>query len=66
MTEETNMEHDEKFWLIMFGMVFTTLAITSLGGCAIHSRHVEKMAELGYQETTLPGCQYTKWRKVGQ
>ena len=60
------MEHDEKFWLIMFGMVFTTLAITSLGGYMIHSHHTEKMAELGYQEAMLPGCQYAKWQKVGQ
>lgn len=60
------MEHDEKFWLIMFSVIFTTLAITSLGGCAIHTRHVEKMAELGYQEDVLTGSQYTHWRKVGQ
>ena len=66
MTEETIMEHDEKFWLIMFGMIFTILAIASIGGCAIHCRHVEKMAELGYQEDVLPGRQYTHWRKAGQ
>ena len=60
------MEHNEKFWLTMFSMIFTMIAITSLGGCAIHSRHVEKMAELGYQEETLPGSQYTHWRKVEQ
>lgn len=64
--EETIMEHDEKFWLIMFGMVFTIFAITSLGGCAIYCRHVEKMSELGYQKDMLPGSQYTHWRKVGQ
>jgi hypothetical protein len=60
------MEREEKFWLIMFGMAFTTFAITSLGGCAIHSRHTEKMAELGYQKVVLPGSQYTEWQKVGQ
>lgn len=66
MTEETIMEHDENFWLIMFGMMFTAIVITALGGCAIYNRHVEKMAELGYQEVTLPGSNYTIWQKVGQ
>lgn len=39
------------------------LVIIVLGSTWIGCRHVEKMAELGYQEDTVPGSSMTHWRK---
>lgn len=39
------------------------LVILVLGLTWIGCRHVEKMAELGYQKDTVPGSSMTHWRK---
>lgn len=59
------MEHDEKFWLIMIGIVAAVVVTLVLGGCALYNRHNEKMAELGYQLETVAGSDFLVWRKAG-
>ena len=65
MTEEVIMERDDTFWLTMVSILMVTLTTISLGGCSIYSRHVEKMAELGYQKVMLQGSKCPVWQKVG-
>ena len=55
-----------RFWIAFWAIVAATLTATVLGGCAIACRHVEKMAELGYVETMLPGSSVPHWTRSGE
>lgn len=44
-------------------LVLAAIVMLALGATAIVCRHVEKMAELGYQEEILPGSSMSYWRK---
>lgn len=58
------MDGDSRFYLWLTGMLLTATVVATLGGCALQTRHIEKMAELGYEEHTMPGTQYLAWRKT--
>jgi hypothetical protein len=58
------MQHDEKFWLIMFSMLATAVVTLTLGVCRLYNCHIEKMAELGYQKESIVGAECPVWRKV--
>ena len=49
--------------LLWVAGVLAAVVVTTLGATAIVCRHVEKMAELGYQEEILPGSSMSYWRK---
>lgn len=49
--------------LLWVAGVLAAVVVTALGATAIVCRHVEKMAELGYQEEILPGSSMSYWRK---
>lgn len=44
-------------------VVLAAVVMLVLGATAIVCRHVEKMAELGFQEEVLPGSSMSYWRK---
>ena len=56
---------DNKFWLCLWTVLAVCLTITTiiLGATLICSLHIEKMAELGYEETLLPGSSVAYWQK---
>lgn len=47
----------------MLALVLVFLLALGVGLTWICCRHVERMAELGYQETILPGSSMSYWRK---
>ena len=49
--------------LIMIAIIVTAIVVIVIATTAISCRHVEKMAELGYQEEILPGSSLSYWRK---
>ena len=49
--------------LIAIAIVITAFVVTVIATTAITCRHIEKMAELGYQEDVLPGSSMSYWRK---
>lgn len=49
--------------LIAVAIVVAAFVVTAIAMMAITCRHVEKMAELGYQEDILPGSSMSYWRK---
>ena len=49
--------------LIAIAIIVTAFVVTAIATTAIACRHVEKMAELGYQEDILPGSSMSYWRK---
>jgi len=49
--------------LIAVAIVVAAFVVTAIAMMAITCRHVEKMAELGYQEELIPGSSMSYWRK---
>ena len=60
------MSEERRFWLSFWAMTFTFLAATIMTCTALCCRHIQRMAEQGYQEEMAPGRQYPVWRKVAQ
>lgn len=58
------MNSDDKFNIILaLGLagIIATIIISCVALCTFNSR---RMAELGYEETTVPGHDCTVWRKA--
>ena len=55
------MESDDKSMIWMFGILMSAIAAIIMGSMWLYGRHVERMAELGYEETTVPGNSHTVW-----
>ena len=49
--------------IFIITIILTAVVMLVLGTTAIICRHVEKMAELGYQEEQIPGSSMSYWRK---
>ena len=54
---------DNKFWLCLWTVIAVCSTTIILGTTLICNLHVEKMAELSYEETLLPGSSVTYWQK---
>ena len=58
------MDKDQKFWLVIFGLVATILMVLIIS-LAINDYNVKKlMVEKGYQQETIIGYNAPVWRKV--
>lgn len=51
-------------YVIIWTAVVACLTITIVSCALIYNNHVEKMAELGYEEGVVQGVQGTVWVKV--
>lgn len=51
-------------YVIIWTALFACLMFTIIFGSLIYHNHVEKMAELGYEEGVVQGVQGTVWVKV--
>lgn len=54
---------DNAFRVAVIGMILAVLLTLTVSVTWVVCRHVEKMAELGYQEEMLPGSSMSYWRK---
>ena len=57
------MGSSDRFFLGVIGLIAGSLLVLILGSMALSYYHTRKMAEMGYQETALPGTSNTIWRK---
>jgi len=58
------MDSDDKFNLILALGLVGILATTIISCVALCTFNNRRMAELGYEETTVPGHQCLAWRKA--
>ena len=49
------------FWIYLWAIFSITLMVLALGIYSVRARHVEKMAELGYEERQEIGSCGTIW-----
>lgn len=54
---------DNKFWLCLWTVIALCLTTIILGSTLIYHLHIQKMAELGYEETLLTGSSMSYWQK---
>ena len=59
-----NDDFDFRFTLAMVVVVFVALFATFLAAYELGNRHVERMASLGFQRTSIPGQSCPEWTKV--
>jgi hypothetical protein len=58
------MDDDNKLFVTLILGLAGILATAILAGLAINNYNERHMAELGYEETTVPGHQSLVWRKA--
>lgn len=58
------MDSDNKFYLILALGLAGILATTIISCVALNTFNDRRMAELGYEETTVPEHQCLAWRKA--
>lgn len=61
MSDKNNLCDDDSFWLHLWTIFSITLVVLVLGAYIIRAKHVEKMAELGYEERQEIGSCETIW-----
>ena len=61
MSDKDNLCDSYDFWLYLWAIFSTTLVVLVLGAYIIRAKHVEKMAELGYEERQEIGSCETIW-----
>ena len=54
---------DNKYWILLWLILLTSLCVLVLGGSAIYTSHVQSMADKGYVEQAVPGRVETIWVK---
>ena len=55
---------DEKFWLIMAGIVITGFATIIISCNYLGTRDIETYVNAGYEQVILPGSSVLKWQKA--
>ena len=58
------MDSEEKPFVILLLGLFLAIVVLVLGGMALIHYNDRRMAELGFEESTVPGKQSAVWRKV--
>ena len=54
---------DNKYWILLWLILLTSLCVLVLGGSAIYTSHVQSMADKGYVEHLVPGKAESIWIK---
>lgn len=58
------MNNDNTFWLVLWLFILMAAVAIALGMAGIVTAHYDHMAELGYEETPVPGQCSPVWKKV--
>ena len=58
------MDDDNKFWLLLSGILVTGFVTLVLGCTWLCTRQQQKMAAMGYEEVVVMGQGGTCWQKV--
>ena len=61
MSDNSN---NNNFWYNLCDRLVILIVILVLGTVFLTFTHIEKMAELGYQETTIVGNEHPVWQKI--
>lgn len=59
-----NDDFDFRFTVAAIVFAFVALFAALLAGYEMNNRHVERMASLGFQRTSIPGQSCPEWTKV--
>ena len=54
---------DNKYWILLWLILLTSLCVLVLGGSIIYTSHMQSMADKGYVEQVVPGRVETIWVK---
>lgn len=58
------MNGEDKFWLFLWMWLAIAFVVLVLGVLRIDNKKTIRMAELGYQQTSLVGQNYPRWQKA--